>query len=130
MKIDIVDMTIEIGGGREVPLPFIVQDSLNFSALAEISRILVSAWKTMEITVHETIRYSFVWTCEETGRSVTWIPRVTFPPTECAIERLRTIPGYLVSDIVRAMNMPQADIKSDLKMYSLDVDPFGYLECR
>lgn len=112
------------------PLPEVVRAYYQMTFLVEVRRVMVGHWKTMEMSVREGIWYSFEWSCSETGRVVQWIPRVTQLPSEEVIHCLRTIPGFLLGDIIRALIDDNVDFQSDDKVMSIDVEPFGFLEIR
>lgn len=128
MMLDVETMQIQVNKGTSIPLVTVVTNDLCLRMLSIARHLTSYHWTTMEMTRIEATRYSFLWRCDESGRYLRWIPRAATPPTEEAIERLRTLPGYILGDLIRTMTDHESIIRSDESTFSVDNDGFGFVE--
>lgn len=135
MLIDIDTMEVRVNSETSIPLPDLVADSLKWNMIRVARHVVVSHCKRLELTRIGATQYSFMWSCNCGNtfdgygeRYVHWVPRASVPPTDEAVDMIRSVPGFVLSDFILAMADSDSVITSNEKLFKLDHERFGFLE--
>lgn len=132
------DNSIIMVESDRIPLSTLIETYHNWGVMTNLHHLMMGHHDTMSVQTVDDNYPAFVWECPngpcdnvstKVSSLATWIPN-----EERASERLitcmKTIPGFLISDVIMALNWADSEVVHTNESVRIKETHFGFLEIR